>query len=174
MMNALKLAVTTPSDIEIVMTRQFRAPRRYVWDAMTKPEWLRRWMFSPEGWTMTECTMDVRVGGKYRWAWSGPDGKELLVIWGEHREVTPPHRIVHTERMEMGGGCGGGGGDANPTWELLATLELTEQGDMTLLTMTLKFPSKEARDGALATGMEQGVGVGYQKLDGLLAEALKK
>lgn len=174
MMNALRLSVTTPSDLEILMQRSFRAPRRFVWDAMTRPEWLRRWLFSPEGWSMTECEMDVRVGGKFRWAWSGPDGQAALAIWGEHREVVPPHRIVHTERMEMFGPCATGGGEAESDWELLATLELTEQGELTHLKMTLLFPSKAARDGALASGMEHGVSAGYDKLDAMLADAARK
>jgi len=166
------LRVTTPTDLEIVMTRAFDAPRRLVWEAMTRPELVRRWMFVPPGWAWAECEMDVRVGGKFRWAWNGPDGKLALSIWGEHREVSPPARIVHTECMEMGPGAGGCASDcegAEP-WELLATIELVERGGKTHLTMTLLFPSREARDGALASGMEQGVAAGYDTLDGVLAE----
>ena len=166
------LKVTTPTDLEIVMTRAFDAPRRLVWDAMTKPDLVRRWLFTPPGWTWAECEMDVRVGGKFRWAWNGPDGRVALSIWGEHREVNPPARIVHTERMEMGPGAGGCGPDGeNPDpWELLATIELVEQGGKTYLTMTLLFPTREGRDGALASGMEHGVAAGYDTLDGLLAQ----
>ena len=78
----------------------------------------------------------------------------------------------HTERMEMGpgaGGCGSESENAEP-WELLATLELVEQGGKTHLKMTLLFPTKEGRDGALASGMERGVAAGYDTLDGLLSE----
>jgi uncharacterized protein YndB with AHSA1/START domain len=141
---------------------------------MTKPELIRRWMFTPPGWTWAECEMDVRVGGAFRWAWNGPDGTLALTIWGEHREVTPPWRIVHTERMEMAAGAGGCGADSEHTgsWELLATLELTEQQGRTRLTMTLLFPSKAARDGALASGMEQGMTAGYETLDEFLASSL--
>ena len=166
--------VTTPSDLKIVVTRDFDAPRQLVWDAMTRPELVRRWMFTPPGWTWATCEMDVRVGGKFRWAWNGPDGTISLTIWGEHREVTPPSRIVHTERMEMGpaaGDCGSAAADT-PSWELIATLELTEQGGKTQLTMTLLFPSKEARDGALASGMEHGMAAGYETLDAFLASTL--
>lgn len=168
---AYKLKVTTPTDLEIVMTRAFDAPRHLVWNSMTQPDLIRRWMFVPPGWNWAECEMDVRVGGKFRWAWNGPDGQLALTIRGEHREVIPPVKIVHTELMEMGpggGGCGSGdsGGEA---WELLATLELSEQGGKTHLKMTLLFPTKEGRDGALASGMEQGVAAGYDTLDGVLA-----
>lgn len=164
------LKVSTPSDLEIVMTRSFRAPRRLVWDAMTRPELVRRWMFTPPGWSWGVCEMDVRVGGAFRWVWNGPDGRVALSIRGEHREVDPPRKIVHTERMEMGpGACGAEHGcEQSPPWELLATIELAEQAGVTHLRMTLLFPSKEARDAALASGMEHGVAAGYDTLDMIL------
>ncbi len=166
------LKVTTPSDLEIVMTRTLNASRRLVWDAMTKPDLIRRWLFAPPGWEMTECEMDVRVGGKFRWSWNGPDGRHGMAIWGVHREVVPHSKIVHTERMEMGPGAGACGPDpeGGGAWELLATLELTEKDGKTQLKMTLLFPNKQARDGALASGMEQGVSIGYDRMEELLAQ----
>jgi len=155
------LEVATPSDLEILMTRVFDAPRHLVWDAMTKPELIRRWLYAPEGWTMTVCEGDDKVGGTFRWAWHGPDGKPALAIWGVNREVVPPEKIVHTESMAMGDGI--------PLGELLATVNLSEQGGRTTLRMTLLFPSKEARDGAIASGMARGVGAGYDRLDAILA-----
>lgn len=171
-----KLKVSTPSDREIVMTRSFDAPRKLVWEAMTKPDLVQKWMFTPPGWSWAECKMDTRVGGKFRWAWNGPNGQIALTIWGENKEVTPPVKVVHTERMEMGPGAGACGnesgsessGQCADPWELLATIELDEQGGKTHLKMTLKFPSKEARDGALASGMEHGVSAGYDTLEDLL------
>jgi len=157
----MTLQVTLPSDREIVVTRVFDAPRRLVWDAMTKPELVRRWLYAPEGWSMNVCEGDARVGGTFRWAWNGPDGRPALAIWGVNREVVPPERLVHTESMEMGGWISPG--------ELVATLVLTEQGGRTTLHMTMVFPSKEARDGALASGMEHGMEAGYKKLDEILA-----
>jgi uncharacterized protein YndB with AHSA1/START domain len=159
MPNARMLQVTTPTDRVIEMTREFDAPRHLVWEAMTKPEFVRRWLYAPEGWAMTVCEMDVRVGGRFRWAWNGPDGKHAMAIWGEHREVVPPEKVVHTESMEVGGAELG---------QLVATLVLTEKGGVTTMRMTLVFPSKEARDGALASGMEHGMNIGYQRLDTLL------
>jgi uncharacterized protein YndB with AHSA1/START domain len=166
------LKVTTPSDLEIVMTRTFNAPRKLVWEAMTRPDLVRRWLFSPPGWNMSACEMDNRVGGKFRWEWTGPDGGVALTIWGENREVSPPAKVVHTECMKMGPGAGGNcpPDESGEPWELLATVELTEEAGQTLLRMTLLFPSKQARDGALASGMEHGVGAGYNTLEGLLVE----
>lgn len=165
------LQLATPTDTTIVMTRTFDAPRRLVWDAMTKPELVRRWMFCPPGWSWAACEMDVRVGGRYRWEWNGPDGQLALTIRGVHREVDPPSRVVHTERMEMAPGaglCGPDGGPPEP-WELVATLEWTEKDGITSMKMTLVFGSKQARDAALKSGMEQGMEAGYQQLDALLA-----
>lgn len=155
------LEVTTPSDLEIVMKRVFDAPRHLVWDAMTRPELVRRWLYAPEGWTMTVCEGEPRVGGHFRWAWNDETGKPALAIWGVNREVVPPERMVHTETMELGDGV--------PLGELLATVVLSENGGKTSLQMTLSFPSKEARDGALASGMEHGVAAGYNRLDEILA-----
>lgn len=165
------LKVATPTDTTIVMTRRFNAPRQLVWDAMTNANLVRKWMFCPPGWSWATCEMDVRVGGAYRWEWNGPDGTLSLTIHGVHREVEPPHKIVHTERMEMAPGAGPCAQDGGPPepWELLATLELVESGGETLMTMTLAFPSRLARDTALKSGMEHGMEAGYKQLDGMLA-----
>lgn len=167
-----ELQVTTPTDLEIVFTRTFNAPRRLVWDAMVKPALLPRWMFCPPGWSWATCEMDVRVGGAYRWEWNGPDGRLALSISGIYREVVPHSRIVHTERMTMGPGAGpcGPGGDTPEPWELLATLELMEHDGMTSMKMTLTFGSKASRDAALKSGMEHGMEAGYKSLDAYLKE----
>jgi uncharacterized protein YndB with AHSA1/START domain len=160
MRNALK--VTTPTDREIVITRDFDAPRTLVWDAMSRPELLKRWLLGPPGWEMTVCEEDARVGGTFRWAWSGPDGASMSMS-GVYREVVPPERCVRTEVFDTG--CVPGGG------EQLATLVLTDRGEKTRLTITLLYDSKEARDGAAASGMEQGMAAGYERLDEILAMA---
>lgn len=157
-----KMTVTTPTDREIVITRTFAAPRQTVWDAMTKPELLKKWLFGPPGWAMTVCEDDHRVGGKFRWEWVGPNGMAMAMT-GENREIVPPERGVRVERMEFG--C------APQAGEQLATLVLTESAGVTTLTLTLLYPSKEARDGAVASGMEHGMAAGYARLDAMLAGA---
>jgi uncharacterized protein YndB with AHSA1/START domain len=158
MKNAMKVA--TSGDHEIVITRNFDAPRELVWETMSKPELLKRWLFGPPGWEMTMCEEDQRVGGKFRWAWSGPDGAGMTMS-GEYREIVPPARAVRTETFETG--C------IPQMGEQLATLELAEAGGKTTLTVTVRYPSKEARDGALASGMEHGMSAGYDRLDEILA-----
>jgi uncharacterized protein YndB with AHSA1/START domain len=156
-----KMTVSLPTDREIVITRTFDAPRDIVWDTMSKPELLKKWLFGPPGWEFTECVEDARVGGQFRWVWKGPAG-EVMSMSGEYREIKPPERAVRTERFEFG--C------PSQMGEQLATLVLTEQGDKTLLTLTVLYPSKEARDGAAASGMEHGMAAGYDRLDEILAK----
>jgi uncharacterized protein YndB with AHSA1/START domain len=153
--------VTTPGDREIVLKRRFAAPRERVWDAMTKPECLKRWLLGPPGWTMAVCENDVRPGGAFRWAWSGPDGAEIAML-GVNREVEAPERIVRTERFDVG--CEPQSG------EQLGTMVLTENGaGVTQLTLTILYPSKEARDASVASGMASGPAAGYNLLDGFFA-----
>ena len=162
MTNLGALKITTPTDREIVITRDFNAPRSLVWDTMTRPELLKRWLLGPPGWEMTACEDDARVGGTFRWAWRGPDGAQLA-MHGVYREVAPPERVVRTESFDTG--CPGQAG------EQLGTLVLTEKGGKTTLTLTLLYPSKEARDATIASGMERGMAAGYDRLDELLATA---
>jgi uncharacterized protein YndB with AHSA1/START domain len=155
MTNHGNLKVTTPTDREIVMTRVFDAPRNLVFDAMNKPDLLKRWLLGPPGWSMVVCEIDLKVGGTFRHVWRRVDGTEMG-IHGEYREIVPPERLVRTEAMDDFPG------------ESLASVVLTEQGGKTLLTLTLLYPSKEARDANLASGMEQGVAASYDRLAELL------
>ena len=154
------LTVTTPNDLEIVVTREFDAPRDLVWQTMTKPDMLRRWLFGPPGWEMTRCEDEQKVGGGFRWEWRGPDGA-VIRMHGVYREISPPARTVRTEIFEVEPGP--------PMGEQLATMELAEKGDRTVLTITLRYESTAARDGALASGMEHGMAASYDKLEELLA-----
>lgn len=150
------LEVTTPSDREIVMTRVFYAPRNLVFDAWTKPEHLPRWMLGPKGWTMPVCEIDLRPGEAWHFVWRQSDGTEMEMR-GVYREIAPPERLVSTESW---------GGN----WpETLNTLILSEEDGKTTATNTVLYPSKEARDAALKTGMKEGVAASYDRLAELLA-----
>lgn len=156
MSNTLK--VTTPSDREILVTRTFDAPRSLVFDCVSKPELVRRWLLGPPGWTMPVCEIDFRVGGRYRYVWRRSDGNEMGV-GGVYREIVRPERIVHTELFDQDWTGG----------ETVGTSVLTEQGAKTTLTFTILYASKEARDGALRTGITEGMTVSYDRLDELMA-----
>lgn len=157
-----KMTIKTSGDREIVITRSFAATRHLVWKAMTSPELIRRWLFLPPGWQMTRCEEDVRVGGAYRWEWAGPDGKIAMSMGGVYREVVPLERLVRTEKFEFG--CEPQSG------EQIGTLEFIERAGATMVRISVVYPSKEARDGALASGMEQGMSAGYDKLEAMLAD----
>jgi uncharacterized protein YndB with AHSA1/START domain len=159
------LTVTTPTDREIVLTREFDAPRELVFDAMNNPELLKRWLLGPPGWTMPVCEIDARVGGAFRHVWRNTDGTEMAMR-GVYRQVVAPERIVRTESFEFG--CAAQAG------EQIATMVLTEQGGKTRLTLTVLYPSKEARDAAIASGMEQGVAAGYDRLSEILASKVAR
>ena len=145
------LNVATPTDREIVMTRAFNAPRGLVWDAYTSPNLLPRWMLGPDGWTMPVCEVDLRPGGEWHFVWRRSDGSEMGMR-GAYKEITPPERLVSTESW---------GGQ----WpETLNTLVLSEKGGRTTITSTVLYPSKEARDAALQTGMKEGVSQSFDRL----------
>ena len=149
-----KLTVSTPSDREVFVTRVFDARIELVWDCHTKPEHMRRWMLGPDGWSMPVCEVDLRVGGKYHYRWrSDADGSEFGFN-GVHREIEAPRRLVTTQRP-----------DGVEDGEAINTLVLSEQGGRTTLSLTMLFPSKEARDGAIATGMTDGMEQSYQRID---------
>src|SRR5260370_10234727 len=156
------LKVTTPTDCEIVLTRVFDAPRSLVFNAMDKPELLKRWLLGPPGWSMVECENDLKVGGAFRDVWRRSDGTEMAMR-GVYREVVPPERIVRTESFEFG--CDAQAG------EQVGTLVLREQGGKTTLTLRVLYPSKEARDATIASGMEHGVAASYDPLAALVASA---
>ncbi len=158
MATAAKVGVTTyatPSDREVVITRVVDAPRDLVWKVWTSPEHIPHWMSGRKGWTMPVCEMDLRPGGKWRFVWRMPQGGEMTLT-GEVREVVPPSRLVSTERW-------------GPEWpETLNTVTLTEARDQTTITITVLYPSKEARDAALKTGMKDGMDISFASLDTLL------
>ena len=149
------LTVTTPTEREIVMTRVFDAPRRLVFDAWTNPEHVPHWMLGPAGWTMPVCEIDLRPGGAWHFVWRRSDGTEMG-MHGVYREIVPPERLVNTESW---------GGD----WpETINTLLLSEQDGKTTISLTILYPSKEARDSALKTGMMEGVSESFDRLAELL------
>jgi uncharacterized protein YndB with AHSA1/START domain len=159
MKNADTLQVTTPTEREIAVTRAFDAPRQLVFDAHTRPELLKRWLFGPDGWVLAICEVDLRVGGKYRWVWRRERTKTEMGMGGVYREIKAPERLVATEKFDEPWYPG----------EALNTLVLVEQGGRTLLTQTSRYESREARDAALQTGMTDGLSASYDRLEDVLA-----
>lgn len=159
MTNLETLKVTTKGDREIVMTRDFNAPRRLVFDAFTKPELVKQWLLGPPGWSMPVCEIDLKVGGAYRYVWRRDSDGSEMGMGGVYREIVLLERIVSTEVFDKPWYPG----------EAVGTLVLAERGGKTTVTQTVLYQSREAREGILKSGMESGVAASYDRLAQLLA-----
>src|SRR5262249_22591724 len=137
--------LTLPSDREIRIQRVFRAPRRLVFEACSKPEHVRRW-WGPRRLTMTVCDMDFRVGGTWRYVLRAPDGSEHPFT-GVYREIVPPERIAYTFVYDVEGIRD------HPAVE---TVTFEESGAETIVTVTVLHDSVQSRDGHLHSGVEAG------------------
>ena len=137
--------VTLPADTQILITREFNAPRHLVFKAWTTPELIRRWWNADRG-TVTIADVDLRVGGAWRYVMTAHGGFEVA-FHGEFREIVPNERIVSTEMFE-------GMPDAGAA---LNTVSFTEENGRTTLTILTEYPSREIRDMVLASGMEGGL-----------------
>ena len=111
---------------------------------------------------MTVCECVARVGGALRLAWKSEEADPAMTLQGVFTEVVPLERIVHTETMALGSG--------QTIGTLVEKHEFAEMGGVTTMRITQTYPSKEARDGAIASGMDQGMEAGYKQLDAVLAQ----
>jgi uncharacterized protein YndB with AHSA1/START domain len=151
-----RTAVERKSERELVVTRTFNGPTRIVFEAWTKPELFRQWWVPKScGLSLLSCEMDVRVGGRYRLVFSHPAAPKPMEFFGRYLEVTPHSRLVWTNEE---------GGDSGQ----VTTVTFEESGGKTLLVMHDLYPSKEALDGAIASGSTGGVGETFEQLDELL------
>lgn len=156
------LQVTLPSDKEILMTRVFDAPRRLVFEAMTKVEHVRVWWCCMGEMTMPVCEIDFRVGGRFRYVTRMPDGKEFG-FHGEYREIVVPERIVSTEIFEP-----------FPDEVALCTLTLEEKDGKTHYRNLVLHTTKEGRDGHIASGMERGADIALDKIEQIARELVAR
>ena len=154
-MTTKQASVTRPSDTELVVVREFDAPRELVWEVMHDPAHLANWYGCAEA-PLIEAVADLRVGGTYRNVTQLPDGT-TFAFSGEYLEVEPPSRVVLIERFEPVPGA-----------ESRATSTFEDLNGRTRVTVHVQFPSKQACDGALATGMEDGWLASYDRLEELL------
>ncbi len=156
--NSDTFKTTTPSDREIVMTRVFDAPRHLVFEAMSKPEHVKRWWgLLDERYSVPVCEIDFRVGGAWRFVSRGPQGE--AGFHGVYREIDAPERIVFTEIF-----------DPFPDVESVVTSVLTEEGGKTRFVVTCLYTTPEVRDMVLSTGMERGAAISYDRLEEVASE----
>ncbi len=154
--NTSASTLSTPSDLEIVMTRVFDAPRALVFEAYTDPRHVPHW-WGLRGNTTIVDKMDVRPGGQWRYIQRAPDGTEYAFN-GEYREVAPPERLVSTFEFE-----------GMPGHIAVDAAQFDERDGKTTLTVTSTFTTKEERDGMLQSGMEGGANETWDRLAELLA-----
>ena len=159
MSKPLTLQITTPSEREILMTRVFAAPRETVFDAWTRPELVKRWLWAFD-WPITVCEIDLKVGGRLRYVWRQEGTGQEMGVSGTFREIARPERIVHTELFDEDWTGG----------ETVVTTLFDESDGRTTVSMRVLYASEAARDAAMKTGMAEGVDDFYDKLDVLLAE----
>lgn len=151
-----RTTVERQSECELVVTRTFNAPARIVFEAWTNPELLKQW-WAPKsfGLSFLSCEADVRTGGAYRFVFGHPSSEQPMEFIGRYVEVAPPSRLVWTNEE---GGEGGA----------VTTVTFEERGDETLVVMHDLYPSKEALDGAVASGSTSGFSEAFEQLDDLL------
>ena len=153
-----KLMIDTRGERELLMTREFDAPRELVWKCHTEPKLVQRWLLGPPGWTMPVCEIDLRVGGAYRYLWRNADGREMG-MGGVHKEIVAPERLVTSEKFD----------DDWTGGETLNTLTLTQHGAGTIYTLAVLYATAAGRAAALKSGMADGMEAGYARLDDVLA-----
>jgi uncharacterized protein YndB with AHSA1/START domain len=150
--------VTLPTDEQILITREFDAPRHLVYEAWTTPELVKRWWSGHRG-TMTIAEIDLRIGGMWRYVMVAQRGFEVA-FHGEFREIVPNERIVTTEVYEDP--------DAEPLPEAdapLNTITFTEVDGRTTLELLVQTTSKQLRDAIIESGMEVGMQEGMDLLE---------
>jgi uncharacterized protein YndB with AHSA1/START domain len=151
-----KAAVTLPTSSQILITREFDAPKHLVYKAWTTPELVKRWWHAKRG-TVTIADVDLRVGGRWRWVMVTTDGFEVA-FHGTYREIVPNERLVYTEVYE---GAPGGEGDEGA----LNTITFTEKDGRTTVTNLVEAGTQEVRDAIINSGMEAGMQDAFDLLE---------
>jgi uncharacterized protein YndB with AHSA1/START domain len=151
--------VTLPTPTQILITREFDAPKHLIYKAWTTPELIKRWWSADRG-AMTTAEIDLRVGGRWRYAMVTETGFEVA-FHGEYREIVPNERIVSTEVYEGAPGA-----------EAVNTIELSEQAGRTTLTVLVQHTSQADRDAHVESGMEDGLQEALNLLE-QVAESLR-
>ncbi|MCB1138999.1 MAG: SRPBCC domain-containing protein [Leptospiraceae bacterium] len=138
--------------------RFFEAPPQLVFDCLTRAELVQKWLSGPPPMEMVECAIEPEVGGAFRYVWSGPNGEHRFGMQGIFKELSAPHRIVHTEIFDEDWTGG----------ETLCTTSLLPQENGTLMDLLVEYSTAEARAGAMQTGMKDGMSQSYDKMDKIL------
>lgn len=159
----LRTSVNEPvADREVVIEREFDAPARLLFEAYAKPEHVMKW-FGPKGWPLTLCEMDFRIGGRFRFAMTGPDGKQNTPFGGEYLEIVPNRKIVYDNGFETPG-----------EEKMVVTVTFDEKGEKTTLTIHTLFASVAMKNEHVGGGYVQGTNSGIDQLVDVVAEMRAK
>jgi uncharacterized protein YndB with AHSA1/START domain len=151
------LEMTLPSDRGIALNRIFTAPRPRVFAALTTPDRLKCWL-GPPGWELATCTLDLRVGGQYRYVWKNLETGGEMGMGGHFTELAQDVLFTTTERFDQAWYPG----------EAIVTTRLADADGGTLLTVTIRYEDQAARDMVLGSNMRAGLEASYARLDDLL------
>jgi uncharacterized protein YndB with AHSA1/START domain len=152
------LEFSLPGVLQIRLKRLFDAPRARVFEALTRPDLLKRWVVRAPGWSLVSCEVALEVGGAYRFVWLGP-GNVIMGMHGVYREIVAPERLVSIEFFD----------DDWPGGEVVTTLSLSETSGRTSLVQAVFYPTRESREAAVDCGLEHSMAASYSLLDDLLA-----
>ncbi len=162
-MKASAAANEPESEREVIITRVYDAPARLLFEAYSKPEHIKRW-FGPKGWPVTLCEMDFRTGGRFRFAMTGPSGKQNTPFGGEYLEIVPNKKIVYDNGFETKG-----------AGRMVVSVTFDETGGgKTTLTIHTLFQSIAMRNSHVSRGFEQGTNSGLDQLGDLVAEMAER
>lgn len=145
------------ADREVVITRTFDAPARLLFEAYSKPEHLMKW-FGPLGWPLTLCEVDLRKGGRFRFAMTGPSGKQNTPFGGEYLEIVPNRKIVFDNAFETPG-----------AEKMIMTVTFEEKDGRTTLTLHTLFATAAMKKAHVGAGFVEGTGSGYDQLVDVVA-----
>lgn len=151
-MQTNETTLTLPSERELVVVRQFNAPRHVVFEAWTKPEHVKHW-WGPFGMTMTVCEIELRTGGAFRFVLHDADGNEYG-FGGKYQEIVAPEKLVYTDGFE-----------GMPGHEALVTTTFEARGATTNVVSRSVYQSREDRDNHINSGMEAGLRQTYDQLE---------
>ena len=161
-MRARESTAEPTTDRELVVTRTIDAPARIVFEAWSKPEHIKRW-FGPVGYPVTMAEMDFRVGGRYRFAMTGPNGKQMTPFGGEYLEIIPNRKIVFTDAFELPG-----------AEDMVMHVTFDERDGKTTVTFRTVFANAAQKATHVGSGMEEGIDSGLDQLEQVAADLLAR
>jgi uncharacterized protein YndB with AHSA1/START domain len=154
------------NDRSVVIRRRMAVPLRHVYQAHTEARHIKRW-FGPEGWPVTQCEMDFRVGGTWRMVMSGPDGQEGPPFGGRFLDIVPERRIAYTDAFEDGKG---GAMNLASRGHIVFTYDFQADGEATEVTLTLEFSSVAMKDEYLGIGMREGLASSHDQWEAVAGD----